>query len=71
MTKFKDEVVERMRDNAERKRRERDEQHLYWLNTGGLLEAIRYPELLTPPSERTAEQIRAIVMREIERKRLE
>jgi hypothetical protein len=66
---LKEDLIARMRDNAVRATKERDRQWRYWFDNGGLLEAIRYPELGKPPSQRTADEIRAIVMREIERKR--
>ena len=62
-------LYDRMRENAQRSAEQRDQQHLDWLNTGGLFEAIKHPELLKVPSERTSQEIMMIIQRDIDRKR--
>lgn len=59
----KEQLVDRTRENIERHRRERDEAWQYWLDNGGLFEALKHPVLLIRPSERTYEQLQEVTMR--------
>lgn len=66
---FKNTLIQRMQQNADASREQRDREWQYWWDNGGSFEAIKYPELATPPSQRTAEQLLTIIQREIQRKR--
>lgn len=66
---FKNTLIQRMQQNADASREQRDREWQYWWDHGGSFEAIKYPELATPPSQRTAEQLLTIIQREIQRKR--
>lgn len=66
---FRQQIVDRIKTNADASREQRDREWQYWWDAGGSFEAIKYPELATPPSQRTAEQLLTIMQREIQRKR--
>ena len=66
---FREQLVDRMRDAADLARRQRDQEWQYWYDNGGMFEAIRYPELARPPSQRTAEDVLKIIQRDIQRER--
>jgi hypothetical protein len=70
MTKtFRQQVLDRIKANADAAREQRDLEWHEWWNSGGSFEAIKYPELATPPSQRSAQQVLTIMQREIQRKR--
>ena len=61
---FRDTVILRIQQNAQAAERERDAEWQRWFEAGGIFEAIRYPELAKPPSQRTQQEIRTQVLRE-------
>ena len=66
---LKEMLYDKMREHAERSAKERDDQWRYWFDNGGIFEAIKYPELSKPPSQRNSVEILTIIQRDIERKR--
>ena len=60
---FKTTVVQRMQQHAQAAQRERDAEWHEWFDAGGIFEAIKYPELGKPPSQRTRDDLYKIIMR--------
>jgi len=60
---FKTTVVQRIKETAQAVQRERDAEWQRWFDAGGILEAIKYPELGRPPSQRTHDDNYKIIMR--------
>jgi hypothetical protein len=68
-TTLKQDLIAKMKANADLRIRERDSEWKEWFDNGGIFDAIKYPELGKAPSERTSSDILAIVQREIKMKR--
>ena len=63
---LKQQLIQRMKNNADAALQQRDAEHINWIHTNdGLAEVIKFPTLGIVPSERTGEQSRAILIHNI------
>jgi hypothetical protein len=59
----RDRLMAQLSQSARQLQRERDREWREWFDRHGMFEAIKYPELGRPPSERTTQDILAIIQR--------
>ena len=63
MNPLRDKVIRRIKQNADETKRQKDLDHAQWCESPeGLVELIKFPTLGIPPSKRTVEQQRDLIL---------